>query len=94
MNFRWILLFITAVAYVHAYPYGAPSSICGRVVPGHRNMGTPVMNGPRAGPYMLTATPEGNGIFKGMIYLIVLVFFPQLPFVLKLDRSQTQGKLG
>lgn len=54
------------VGYITAFPSGAPANICGRYVPGgHRNMGTPVANGPTTGPYKLDVTPNGNGLFTG-----------------------------
>lgn len=58
------------VGSVSAYPHGAPRNICGRYVPGgHPNRGTPVANGPRTGPYSVTVTPVGNGLFTGKFTL-------------------------
>lgn len=51
---------------ISAYPDGAPRNICGRYVPGgHTNYGTPVANGPQTGPYSVTVTPMGNGLYTG-----------------------------
>ncbi|XP_052820405.1 putative defense protein 3 [Mya arenaria] len=59
-----IILLTTVIGYITAFPSGAPANICGRYVPGgHRNMGTPIANGPRTGPYSVAVTPAGNGVY-------------------------------
>lgn len=66
MNTLRCLIVSVLICCITAYPNGAPRNICGRYVPGgHPNMGTPVANGPRTGPYSVTVIPRGNGIFEG-----------------------------
>jgi hypothetical protein len=101
-----LITFAAVVGYITAFPSGAPANICGRYVPGgHRNMGTPVANGPTTGPYKLDVTPSGNGLFTGMnkirffYTLFVLHNFLLLKFkkmnvhvCVKLNITQTPNK--
>ncbi|XP_052265777.1 putative defense protein Hdd11-like [Dreissena polymorpha] len=64
-SIKKVLIFAAVVGLIHGYPSGAPNDMCGRYVPGHPNLGTPVSQGPRTGPYSITVTPSagGNGLY-------------------------------
>ena len=64
------LVLLVLVGCTYAYPSGAPSSICGRYAPGHRNENTNVNNPPQ-GPFRMDVTPMSGGQYRGNVIYIL-----------------------